>query len=107
MPAGKMAFYGFWSSGHWLKIGKAAANSGARYSSQHYNAGSALSTLAGSLVKDPTMLTVAVFDPNAPGLWITATAHRVNILIPSHRRRELLSLLEEFLHLRLRPRYEG
>ena len=68
---------------------------------------SAPSTLAGSLVADPGMLTVAGFDPKAPGVWIKAATHRVNVLMPDSRQRELLSLLEAFLHLRLRPRYEG
>jgi hypothetical protein len=107
LPAGKMAVYGFWGDGGWLKVGKVGPQSNARYTSQHYNLGSAQSTLAGSLAADPHMLTIAGFDPKAPGAWIKAASHRVNILMPDSRRRELLSLLEAFLHLRLRPRYEG
>jgi hypothetical protein len=107
LPAGKMAVYGFWGDGGWLKVGKVGSNSNARYTSQHYNPGSAASTLAGSLVADAKMKTVAGFDPKAPGVWIKASTHRVNILLPASRQRELLSLLEAFLHLRLRPRYEG
>jgi hypothetical protein len=107
LPAGKMAVYGFWSDGVWLKIGKAGPNSNARYTSQHYNLGSAMSTLAGSLANDPAMRSLASFDPAAPGAWIRASTHRVNILVPSHREQALLSLLEAFLHLRLKPRYEG
>jgi hypothetical protein len=107
LPAGKMAVYGFWSDGDWLKVGKVGPNSNARYTSQHYNAESAMSTLAGSLVNDPRMRTVAGFEPLAPGVWIKAATHRVSILLPAHRERALLSLLEAFLHLRLRPRYEG
>jgi hypothetical protein len=52
------------------------------------------------------MLTIAGFDPKEPGLWIKAATHQVNILMPDSRERAL-SLLEAFLHLRLRPRYEG
>ena len=107
LPAGKMAVYGFWSNGTWLKIGKAGPNSKARYTSQHYNAGSAQSTLAGSLASDPRMLSVDGFNPQAVGNWIKAETHRFNILLSAGRRRELLALLEAFLHLRLRPRYEG
>ena len=107
LPAGKMAVYGFWGDGTWLKIGKAGPNSNARYTSQHYNAASARSTLAGSLMRDPHMLAVVGFDPQAPGDWIKAATHRVNILLPSTRQKELLSLLEAFLHLRLRPRHGG
>lgn len=107
LPVGSMAVYGFWSDGVWLKIGKAGPNSIARYTSQHYNAGSARSTLAGSLAKDPHMLTVPGFDPNAVGAWIKTATHRVNILLPADRQSALLSLLEAFLHLRLKPRFEG
>jgi hypothetical protein len=89
-----------------LKIGKAGPRSNARYVSQHYNAGSAKSTLAGSLAGDPHMLAVQGFDPLSAGDWIRQSTHRVNILMPASRRPELLSLLEAFLHVRLHPRYE-
>ena len=107
LPAGKMGAYGFWGDGGWLKVGKVGPNSSARYTSQHYSPGSAGSTLAGSLAADPRMLGLSGFDQRAPGAWIKSSAHRVNILMPASRRPELLSLLEAFLHLRLRPRYEG
>ena len=107
LPANRMAVYGFWGDGAWLKIGKAGPKSNARYTSQHYNPGSAQSTLAGSLMNDPRMLTVDGFDPKAVGDWVKIATHRVNILLPSHRRKELMALLEAFLHLRLSPRYEG
>jgi hypothetical protein len=107
LPVGMMAVYGFWGDGVWLKIGKVGPNSHARYTTQHYRAGSARSTLAGSLVADPRMRTVAGLDPVKAGDWIKANTHRVNILLPSSRDRALLSLLEAFLHLRLKPRYEG
>ena len=107
LPAGYMAVYRFRGDGGWLKIGKAGPNSKARFTSQHYNAGNAPSTLAASLAKDSRMRTVADFDPDAPGAWIKRFTHRVNILVPSGRSPEFLSLLEAFLHLRLRPRYEG
>ena len=107
LPNGYMAVYAFWWNDLWLKVGKVGPNSNARYLSQHYNPGSAQSTLAGSLVQDPNMLDVCDFDPQNPGHWIKASTCRVNILIPSNRRKELLSLLEAFLHVRLRPHYEG
>jgi len=102
-----MAVYGFWNDGIWLKLGKAGPKSQARYTSQHYNKGNAQSTLAGSLTNDPQMRVVAGFDLQNPGAWIKVSTCRVNILLPSQRRKELLSLLEAFLHVRLRPRYEG
>ncbi len=106
LPAGKMAVYGFWHGGAWLKVGKAGPKSGPRYVSHHYHL-TAPSTLAKSLAADPAMLGVPGFDLADPGAWIRATACRVNMLLPASRAPELLSLLEAFLHLRLRPRYEA
>jgi hypothetical protein len=105
LPFGRMAVYAFWGDGAWLKIGIAGPNSDARYRSQHYNAGSAPSTLAGSLVKFPPA--GQAFTLTTPGEWIKARTHRMNILMPASQPRELVSLLEAFLHLRLRPRFEG
>ncbi|BCS32691.1 hypothetical protein TBR22_A19130 [Luteitalea sp. TBR-22] len=101
-----MAVYGFWGHGRWLKVGIAGPKSGARFCSQHYRAGSAPSTLAASLAADPEMAAIAGFDPADAGAWIKSATHRVNILMPTSEPRELLALLEAFLHLRLRPRYE-
>jgi hypothetical protein len=106
LPSGKMAVYGFWSSGQWLKIGMVGPNSQARYVSQHYNVGSALSTLAGSLVHDQRMAEVPGFDTAVPGAWIKSSCSRVNVLLPATLDRKLLALLEAFLHLRFNPRYE-
>lgn len=106
LPLGKRAVYGFWGDGCWLKIGVAGPNSAARYTSQHYNAGSAPSTLAASLVASPAMVKLEEFDRTRPGDWIRASTHRINILLPAEKPRELVSLLEAFLHLRLRPRHE-
>lgn len=106
LPAGRMAVYCFWGDDCWLKVGKAGRNSNARYTSRHYNPGSAQSTLAASLAKDPRMLRVTGFDSRAPGTWIRLSTHRANLLVPAERSPEFLSLLEAFLHLRLRPRYE-
>ena len=107
LPNGKMAIYAFWWDGVWLKVGKAGPKSEARYVSQHYNAGSAQSTLAASLNNDPRMNTVTGFHPLGPSGWIKASTCRVNILLPSSRKKNLLSLLEAFLRARLSPRYEG
>ena len=107
IPAGKMAVYAFWWDGTWLKIGKVGPKSHARYTSQHYNPNSSRSNLAASLIKDSKMDTVAELNQQNPGVWIKASTCRINILLPSVRNRELLSLLESFLHVRLKPRYEG
>lgn len=107
LPIGKMAVYAFWGDGCWLKIGKVGPQSNARYTSQHYSPSSAQSTLAGSLVGDKQMEKAEGFDPEKSGAWIKAHTSRVNVLLPADQPRELVSLLEAFLHLRLRPRYEG
>lgn len=107
LPRGKVAVYGFWGNGTWLKIGKAGPKSNARYTSQHYNVGSAMSTLAQSLADCPTMKAVPGFDSQRPGDWIKGSTHRVNILLPERHNGSVLALLEAYLHVRLRPRYEG
>ena len=45
LPAGRIAIYGFWVDGEWLKIGMAGPKSGPRYVSHHYHM-KAPSTLA-------------------------------------------------------------
>jgi hypothetical protein len=107
LPTARMAVYCFWNDGTWLKVGKAGPNSQARYTSQHYNPASAASTLARSLMHDARMKTVDGFTNAIPGDWIKRFCCRVNILVPAHLRPELLSLLEAFLHVRLKPLYEG
>jgi hypothetical protein len=106
LPAGKMAVYGFCHEGNWLKIGMAGPNSNARYTSQHYNPNSAGSTLAKSLVDDPDAAALSNFNPDAPGDWIKSTTGRVNVLLDAKHGLLLPALLEAFLHVRLRPRYE-
>jgi hypothetical protein len=106
LPRGKMAAYGFWYNGEWLKIGIAGPRSNARYMSQHYNPESAPSTLAGSLLKDTRVSEIAHFNRDCIGDWIKSHCHRVNILLDSNHGMLLLRLLESFLHVYLRPRYE-
>jgi hypothetical protein len=107
LPAGKMAIYAFWWNGEWLKIGQAGPKSVARYASHHYNPNSSMSNLAKSLSNDPQMNGVLGFSIQNPGQWVKTSTCRVNILLSSQRRKELLSLLEVFLHVRFNPRYEG
>src|SRR2546427_3940503 len=83
LPPGKMAVYGFWHEGNWLKVGLVGPSSNARYTSQHYNPNSAPSTLAACLVKDARMSEFADFDAGTPGDWIKSRCNRVNILIDS------------------------
>jgi hypothetical protein len=107
LPTGYMAVYAFWSDGDWLKIGKAGANSNARFQSQHYNASRAKSTLAASLIKAHKEQPISGFTQEDVGAWMRANTHRVNILLPEHNPKSLLALLEAFLHARLEPRFEG
>lgn len=106
LPAGKMAIYGFWYAGEWLKIGMAGPKSSARFISQHYNANSAPSTLAASLLKDQQILGSLSIDINSIGFWIKSNCNRVNILLDNDYGILLLRFLEAFLHIRMRPRYE-
>jgi hypothetical protein len=106
LPLGKIAVYGFWYGGEWMKIGMAGPNSNARYTSQHYHPGSAPSTLAASMLKDPEMAGKITADNQPVGQWMKSNCSRVNILIDNSHGMLVLALLEAFLHLRLRPRYE-
>jgi hypothetical protein len=106
LPLGRMAVYGFWGDGCWLKVGLAGPKSNARYTSQHYNSGSAPSTLAMSLLSDARTASILRQSGDSPGQWLRESAHRVNILMRADKPRELLALLEAFLHLRLQPRHE-
>lgn len=106
LPPGMMALYAFHGAGGWLKVGIAGQQSQARFTSQHYNAGSAPSTLAASLCKDSTVSALPEWDPQCVGDWIRGNCHRVNVLVPASLGRPLLALLEAFLHVRLQPRYE-
>lgn len=107
LPVGKMGVYAFWWKGEWLKIGKAGPNSDARFRSQHYQPGRAASSLANSLCNDERMQAVAEFDRTSCSDWIKANTSRCNLLLDARQPRTLLSLLEAFLHHRLKPRYEG
>ncbi len=106
LPAGTMALYAFHGCGAWLKVGIAGQQSQARFTSQHYNAGSAPSTLAASLCNDSSISALAEWDPQGAGDWIQNNCHRVNVLVPAHFGRPVLALLEAFLHVRLKPKYE-
>jgi hypothetical protein len=103
LPPGKIAIYGFYYKEEWLKIGIVGPKSQARFTSQYYNPHSSPSNLAKSLMKDPEM---SLAIGNNPGKWIETSCHRVNIFLSADKGLDLLALLESFLHVRLRPRYE-
>ena len=72
LPAGKMAVYVFSYGTVVLKVGKAGPNSASRYTSQHYNPSSALSTLAASILKEGQSLGISGLSPESVGSWIKA-----------------------------------
>ncbi|RWO83200.1 MAG: hypothetical protein EOS18_06310 [Mesorhizobium sp.] len=107
LPSGYQAVYCFFLADKALKIGMAGPNSDARYRSQHYSPGSALSTLAGSLLSNPGKAGVPAIKSNFVGDWIKANTDRVNFLIPAPYGRAAASQMEAFLHARWSPIYEG
>jgi len=107
LPAGKMAVYVFSYGDTVLKVGKAGPNSGARYTSQHYNAASAPSTLAASLLKGSEEIGVSGLTVESAGDWIKKNTHRTNFLMKTESGVPVLTLLEAFLQCKLKPRFEG
>ena len=107
LPAGYMAVYVFTHDGDVLKVGKVGPKSQARYTSQHYNAGSAPRTLAASMIGDADRLGLGDAERAELGNWIRMNVDRVNILLRADLGVPVLTLLESFLQCRLRPRYEG
>lgn len=107
LPPGKMAVYVFSKGDEFLKVGKVGPNSGPRYTSQHYNPGSAMSTLAGSILADKSVLGIDDIDESNIGDWIKDQVDRVNLLLDARVGVHVLSLLETFLQCRLKPKYEG
>ena len=107
LPKGYMAVYVFLYQGKALKVGKAGPNSDARYRSQHYNAGSAPSTLAASILKRPEAVQAPNIDVESVGEWIRQNTERRNYLSKREMGISLLSLLEAFIQCSLNPAYEG
>jgi hypothetical protein len=107
LPAGMIAVYAFFLDGHALKVGKVGQKSAARYTSQHYNAGSAMSTLAASILTNARRVGAEGIYSPAIGDWIRTHTDRVNLLMPISLGLPMLSLLESFLHVRWKPVFEG
>lgn len=107
LPGEKMAVYAFFLGDRALKVGKAGPNSQPRYSYQHYNASSAPSTLAGSLIRNPAVVGIEGIEASNIGRWIREHTDRVNFLLPEELGDPVLSLLEAFLHVRWNPVFEG
>ncbi len=107
LPAGKVAVYVFARGDQTLKVGKVGTKSHARYTSQHYNAGSATSTLAASILSDAGAHSLNPDDLVGLGSWIRTNVDRVNFLIDESYGRHVLALLEAFIQCKLEPKYEG
>jgi len=96
--------------GRALKVGMAGPNSNARFASQHYDRKRANSTLAGRLVDWTERwdeLGIETLDDETAGDWIRSRTDRDHFFIPAAHRHDLLPALERFLHLELRPIFEG
>jgi hypothetical protein len=72
--------------------------------SQHYNPGSARSTLAASLLNSDEF---SLGDAADVGKWIEHNSGRVHIYLSADQPSYLLTLLEAFVCCRLTPRFEG
>ena len=107
LPMGQVAVYAFFYDGHALKVGKAGPNTNARYTSQHYYANSAPSTLARSILNNASRIGVSGLSDASVGAWIRENTDRVNLLLPIAVGGPMLSLLEAFLHVRWKPAFEG
>ena len=105
LPIGKMGIYTFLYKDRFLKIGKAGANSDARFRSQHYGF-NAQSTLAKSIVSDSEMLLLGINESNV-GEWIKNNCRRIDILIDSNVGIFTLEFIEGLLHYIYEPKYEG
>jgi len=107
LKRGRMAVYVFIYQGQTLKVGKAGPRSQARYCSQHYNPGSALSTLSASILhRGPSYGLPSLTKEEVPN-WIKQNTDRVNYIIEASYGIPVLTLMEAFLQCRLDPLFEG
>ncbi len=107
LPAGCLAVYVFHLGDECLKVGKVGANSGPRYTSQHYLPNSAPSTLARSILAHAGEFGLDDLDATTVGPWMKQHLDRHNFLLDAQLGVPTLTLLESFLQCRLRPRFEG
>ena len=108
LPKGMSAVYVYGTPTQCLKVGKAGPKSHARYTSQHYQPGSAPSTLARSLLNNKEEFGVPeATDASCIGDWIKQNTYRINILLSTAAGVHALNLLEAFVQCKLEPRFEG
>lgn len=92
-------------AGRVLKVGKAGSNSNPRFRYQHYNAGSAMSTLAGAIENNPLLWGYIGFSRGViVGNWIRENTDRNNFYFKDEK---LLALFEVYAKARLGPVFEG
>lgn len=104
LPKGYIAVYLFFEENTALKIGKANAKSKARYTSQHYRINTTKSTLAKSLMNDPTR---HFHDAADVKNWMLSKLRRINVLIKEEKGKAATELVEAVMHYAFRPTYEG
>jgi hypothetical protein len=107
LPKGRVAIYVFCYNNHCLKVGKAGPKTKQRFTTQHYNPGSAPSTFADSLLNGQNKIGLNTLTKENVGDWIKANTYRFNLLLNKTTNRFSLNLLESFLQARLNPVFEG
>jgi hypothetical protein len=106
LPKGTVGIYLFFFQYECVKIGKAGSKSNARFLSQHYNPESSQSNLAKSIVLDNNFSYKQLSKENI-GDWMKSNLRRVDFLIDESLGIFVPNFVEAFLHLCLKPRYEG
>ncbi len=100
----EIGVYAFFRDGEWLRIGQTTYPQ--RFTSQHYGTRRANSNFAKDLWLNSEEFGFDGLE-NEIGEWIFQTFGRANIRLPKKHGDALSKLLEAFLHLNLKPRFEG
>ena len=88
-----------------LRLAK-PTKSKARYEYQHYNPDAAMSSLARSLISDPSM--VGTVDKGNVGRWIKDNCERFDVIIDTSKHdKSTLNFVEGLFRYFFRPKYEG
>jgi hypothetical protein len=92
--------------GRVLKVGKAGANSNARFRYHHYKSGAALSTLAGAIENNPLLWGYIAYPGTGSnaGAWIKANTDRDNFYFQDPA---LIGLFEVYAKALLGSVFEG
>ena len=92
-----------------LKVGRVGANSGPRFSFQHYSPGSARSSLARSLIRYRVMwpwLGVDELTEINVKTWMLRNLDRIHFYVPADRK-EVVAELEVYIRARVGSMFEG